>query len=312
MRRIAAVLLILTAPLFAQTTTTNPEQSKPKPQNPQPAPPPKADTTEAGTPAPKEQPLSVLPYTPSLDVASMDRSVNACDDFYQYSCGGWIKNNPIPSDQAAWSVYGKLADENSRFLWGVLEGLKPGTANRTAVQAQIGDYSASCMDESAIDKLGYEPIKPLLAEISAIQTKKGLAKVLAREHPRSSSRRFIFGFGSDQDYSDATQVIASAGAGGLGLPDRDYYTKDDAKSKDLRDKYVAHVAKVLELVGVAPATAKKNAETVLKIETELAKASLTRVERRNPYNLAHKMSVADIEKLTPNFDWKSYLADSGA
>jgi endothelin-converting enzyme/putative endopeptidase len=314
MRRIAAVLLLAlsltSSPLFAQTTP-NPDASKPKPTNPQPGVPPVADTPQ-GTPAPKEQPLTAMPYTPSLDVPSMDRTVNPCDDFYQYSCGGWIAHNPIPADQAAWSVYGKLADENSRFLWGVLEGLKPGTPNRTPVQAQIGDYFAACMDEAAIDKRGDAPIKPLLAEIDAIASKKALAKFLAAEHLRSSSRRFIFGFGSDQDYEDATQVIATAGAGGLGLPDRDYYTKDDAKSKDIRDKYAAHVAKTFELVGVPAATARKDAATVLSIETELAKASLTRVERRNPYNLAHKTKLADVEKLTPNFDWKTYLADTGA
>jgi endothelin-converting enzyme/putative endopeptidase len=283
MKRIAAVLLLLAAPLFAQTTTTS-EQAKP---------------------------LTAMPYTPSLDVTAMDKAANPCDDFYQYSCGGWIAHNPIPADQASWSVYGKLSDENSRFLWGVLEGVKPGTANRTPVQAKIGDYFAACMNESEIDHLGYTPIKPLLAEIHAIASKKDLAKFLAAEHLRSSSRRFLFGFGSDQDYDDATQVIATANAGGLGLPDRDYYTKEDAKSKDVREKYVAHIAKVLELVGVKPAQAAKDANTILHIETELAKASLTRVERRDPYNTAHKMSLEDVEKATPNFDWKTYLAGSG-
>src|SRR5260221_4925867 len=195
--RIAAAFLLAlsltSAPLFAQTTP-NPDASRPKPPTPQPGVPPVADPPE-GTPAPKERPLTAMPYTPSLDVPSMDRSANPCDDFYQYSCGGWIAHNPIPADQAAWSVYGKLADENSRFLWGVLEGLKPGTANRTPVQAQIGDYFSACMDEAAIEKRGDAPIKPLLAEIDAIASKKALAKFQAAEHVRSSSRRFIFGFG---------------------------------------------------------------------------------------------------------------------
>jgi endothelin-converting enzyme/putative endopeptidase len=283
MRRIAAALLLLAAPLFAQT-----------PPSPEPA-----------------KPLTTMPYTPSLDVAAMDKTAKPCDDFYQYSCGGWIAHNPIPADQASWSVYGKLGDENSRFLWGVLEQVKPGTPNRTPVQAKIGDYFAACMDEAEIDRLGYTPIKPLLAGINGIESKKALAKFLAAEHLRSGSRRFLFGFGSDQDYSDATQVIATANAGGLGLPDRDYYLKDDARSKDIREKYLAHVAKVLELVGVTPEQAAKDAKTVLRIETELARASLTRVERRNPYNLAHKMSVEEVEKVTPNFDWKTYLTDRG-
>jgi putative endopeptidase len=310
MKRIAAALLLIAAPLFAQTTTTNPEQAKPKPTNPQPGVPPVADTPQ-GTPSKHETPLSAMPYTPSLDVEAMDKTANPCEDFYQYTCGGWMAHNPIPSDQAAWSVYGKLTDENQRFLWGVLEQLKPGTPNRTAVQAKIGDYFAACMNESEIERLGATPIKPLLAEIHAISSKKELAKFLASEHLRSSSRRFLFGFGSDQDYSDATQVIATATAGGLGLPDRDYYTKDDARSKDIREKYLAHIAKVLELAGTKPEQAAKDANTVLRIETELAKASLTRVERRDPYQTAHKMSLAEVEKITPHFDWKTYLADSG-
>ncbi|HEX3111390.1 MAG TPA: M13 family metallopeptidase N-terminal domain-containing protein, partial [Thermoanaerobaculia bacterium] len=253
MKRIAAALLLIAAPLFAQT---NPEQVKPKPTNPQPGVPPVADTPQ-GTPSKHETPLSAMPYTPSLDVEAMDKTANPCEDFYQYTCGGWMAQNPIPSDQASWSVYGKLTDENQRFLWGVLEQLKPGTADRTAVQAKIGDYFASCMNEAEIERLGDAPIKPLLTEIRAISSKKDLAKFLAGEHLRSSSRRFLFGFGSDQDYSDATQVIATATAGGLGLPDRDYYLKEDAKSKEIREKYMAHVAKVLELAGAKPEQAAK-------------------------------------------------------
>ncbi len=303
MKQLAAALLLFAAPLFAQTT-------KPTPTSPQPGVPPVTETPQ-GTPSMHEKPLSAMPYTPSLDVEAMDKTANPCDDFYQYTCGGWMAHNPIPSDQASWSVYGKLADENQRFLWGVLEQLKPGTPNRTAVQAKIGDYFAACMDEAEIDRLGDAPIKPLLAEIHGIASKQALAKFLAGEHLRSSSRRFLFGFGSDQDYSDATQVIATATAGGLGLPDRDYYTKEDAKSKEIREKYLAHIAKVLELAGTKPEQAAKDANTVLRIETELAKASLTRVERRNPYNTAHKMSLAEVEKVAPNFDWKTYLTDSG-
>ena len=183
MKRIAVALLLFAAPLFAQTTTTNPEDAKPKPANPQPGVPPIADTPQ-GTPSKHETPLSAMPYTPSLDVEAMDKTANPCEDFYQYTCGGWMAQNPIPSVQASWSVYGKLADENQRFLWGVLEQLKPGTPNRTAVQAKIGDYFASCMNESEIERLGDAPIKPLLAEIRSISSKKALAKFLAGEHRR--------------------------------------------------------------------------------------------------------------------------------
>jgi putative endopeptidase len=257
-------------------------------------------------------PLTQLPYTPSLDVPSMDKSVEPCVDFYQYSCGGWMAHNPIPPDQASWSVYGKVADENARYLWGILEEAAKPSAQRTPVQQEIGDYFQACMDTAAIETLGAAPLRPLLKQIDALTSKRQLAAFLAGEHPRTYGGGWLFGFGSTQDYADATQVIAEADAGGLGMPDRDYYVNGTARSKDLRAKYVAHVAKMLELAGESKTKAKADAATVMRIETSLAKASLTRVERRNPYNLNHKMTVAALSKVTPSFDWKRYLADSGA
>jgi putative endopeptidase len=311
MKHLAALLLLAAAPLLlAQNPVPGPAQQKPAPEKPQEAPPPKA-TPENGTPSLREKPLTALPYTPSLDIPSMDRTANPCNDFYQYTCGGWRANNPIPADQASWSVYGKLADENSRYLWGVLDELSKPGSKRTVAQQQIGDYFASCMNVTAINDLGAKPLRPLLAEIDALSSRKAMAPFLAAEHLRSNGRRFLFGFGSDQDFGDATQVIASVGAGGLILPDRDFYTKEDAKSKDIRAKYLLHVQKMMELVGETPAKAKNDAETVLRMETALATPQLTRVERRNPYNLYHKMSPAELEKLAPNFDWPAYLAASG-
>lgn len=258
-----------------------------------------------------ETPFRELPYTPGLDVKSMDRTADPCVDFYQYTCGGWMKNNPIPSDQAKWSVYNKLTQDNQRYLWGILDDLAKKTSGRTADQQRIGDYFAACMDEATVDKLGAKPLKPQLDRIAAMASKKALPGVLAKLHLESGDSGFFFSFGSNQDFSDSEQVIAFASSGGLGLPDRDYYTKDDAKSKDLREKYVAHVARLLEMIGDRPEVAKRNAATVMEIETAIAKASLTRVERRDPYKIFHKMDLKGLQALTPGFDWQAYLRASG-
>jgi len=257
-----------------------------------------------------DRPLTTFPYTPSLDVPSMDKSADPCGDFYQYTCGGWMKNNPIPSDQAAWSVYGKLAQDNQRFLWGVLEDLAKKTSGRNASQQKIGDYFAACMNEPEIEKLGAAPLKPLLAEIAAVKTKKELAELLARQH-LLGNEGLLFGFGSNQDYENSSEIIAFAVAGGIGLPDRDYYTKDDAKSQEIRAKYKVHVAKMLQLLGDSPDVAKSEADTIMEIETALAKASLTRVEQRDPHNLFHKMDRKKLQALAPGFEWDTYLKTIG-
>jgi len=256
-----------------------------------------------------QQPFTKLPYTPSLDLPSMDRGADPCTDFYQFSCGGWILNNPIPPDQSAWSVYGKTTEENYQYLWGVLEEVAKPSPDRTPVQQKIGDYFAACMDTGAIETRGTGPLELPLTRINSMKDKRELAALLAREHLSANGNGFLFGFGSAQDFGDATQVIASAGAGGLGLPDRDYYTKTDARSKEIRDKYRAHVARMFELIGESKSHAAADAETVMRIETALAKASLTRVDRRDPYKLYHKMTPAQLQAMTPSFDWTRYLAD---
>ena len=258
-----------------------------------------------------ERPLQALPYTPSLDVPSMDRTADPCVDFYQYTCGGWMKNNPIPPDQARWSVYAKVANDNLQFLWGILEDLSKPGALRTPAQQKIGDYFGSCMDTRAIDLRGAEPIGPALKQIAEMRSKTEFAKWLAERHLEGAQSGLLFGFGADQDFGDATQVIAYAVGGGLGMPDRDYYLKTDAKTVEQRQKYVEHVAKMLRLAGDSEKEAQAEAATVMRMETALAKASLSRVDKRDPYKLYHKVTPEQLAELTPSFDWKGYLGSVG-
>jgi endothelin-converting enzyme/putative endopeptidase len=258
-----------------------------------------------------EKPLTSFPYTPGLDVTSMDKTADPCIDFYQYSCGGWMKNNPIPSDQAHWSVYGKLHQDNQQFLWGILDQLSKQTNGRNANQQKIGDYFGACMDEAAVNKLGAKPLQPYFEQIAAMRSAKDLPAVLASLHTSLQSGGLFFGFGSNQDFENSQNVIAFADAGGLGLPDRDYYTNIDEKSVAIRNQYVAHVEKMFILLGDKPVAAKAEAAKVMEIETALAKASLTRVERRDPYKLFHKVDYKGLQAMTPDFDWSIYIKSIG-
>ncbi len=258
-----------------------------------------------------EKPLASLPYTPSLDVDSMDKTADPCVDFYQYSCGGWMKHNPIPSDQARWSVYGKLYQDNQQFLWGILDELSKKTAGRDANQQKIGDFFGACMDEAAVEKRGAAPLRVFLTEINGIDSKRELPRVLADLHMKTQTSGLFFNFGSNQDFENSESIIAFANAGGLSLPDRDYYTKTDAHSLELRAKFLAHVQKMLELLGDKPDAAKAEAAKIMEIETNLAKASLTRVERRDPYKLFDKVDFKGLQALTPSFDWATYIKDIG-
>ncbi|MGA8300042.1 MAG: M13 family metallopeptidase [Terriglobales bacterium] len=251
---------------------------------------------------------------PVLDVSFMDKTVDPCVDFYTYSCGGWMKNNPIPPDQSNWNTYSKLEDENRAQLRSILEeAAKPDSA-RSSVTQKIGDYYASCMDESAIEKLGIQPLLPELQRIALLKSKQDFAGYISTTQypPSLYGGGALFTFRSNQDFKDSTQVIAEVDQGGLGLPDRDYYTKTDAKSEEVRKAYLAHVAKMLELVGDAPADAAKEAAIVMRIETALAKGQMTRVERRDPPKLYHKMTTEEFRKLAPAFAWNTYFSKTGA
>jgi len=246
-----------------------------------------------------------LPYSPSLDVRDMDRTADPCVDLYTYSCGGWMKNNPIPPDQTTWAVYSKVYEDNLSYLRAILEQASK-EQNRDAVTQKIGDYYAACMDESAVESLGAKPLQPELQEIAGLKSTGQLAPLIAKQ--QLAGVRVLFRSGPEQDPDNSDAMIVDFAQGGLGLPDRDYYVKDDAKSKETRERYVAHVQKVFELLGDSPAVAKQNAATVMTMETALAKTSLTRVERRDPYKQKHKMSPADLGKLAPDFNWSAFLS----
>ena len=249
-----------------------------------------------------------LPYTPSLDLNSMDKKFDPCVNFYQYACNGWRQKNPIPADQTSWSVYGKLYQDNLTFLRGILDQAATAKTRDTVTQ-EVGDYYYACVDESRIEREGLNPIKPQLEEIAHLSSARGLASLVAKlQLSIGGYNSILFSAGSNQDPDDSEQIIAVIDQGGLSLPDRDYYTKDDAKSKETRERYVQHVQKVFELLGDTPEAAKKYAEIVMKLETYLAKASMTRVERRDPYKLKNKIKMDALGELAPNFDWKTYYA----
>jgi endothelin-converting enzyme/putative endopeptidase len=239
----------------------------------------------------------------------MDRTADPCVDFYRYSCGAWIKKNPIPPDEARWDVYSKLTYDNELFLWGILDEAAKKTQGRSAVEQKIGDYFHACMDEGAVEKAGAAPLRADLDAIAHLDSIRAVAALVATEQLQGTET--LFGFGSNQDFEDSERVIAFAGAGGLGLPDRDYYVKEDPKMEDIRGKYVVHVGRVFELLGDDPKAAAAEARTVMAVETALAKASLTRVELRDPHNLFHKMTLEQVKALAPSFNWDAYLAQTG-
>ncbi|MCI0658638.1 MAG: M13 family metallopeptidase [Acidobacteria bacterium] len=257
---------------------------------------------------------------PGFSVSNMDKSVDPCVDFYQYACGAWMKNNPIPPDRGSYGRSRELQEYNLTVLKGILEKASASDPNRSPVIQKIGDLYASCMDEKGADAKGASPILPELEWIAKVKSKSELAALVARQHSqgaviimgRGGAPPTAFNFGSQGDFKDASMVVASSDQGGLGLPDRDYYLQNDEKSKELRRQYQEHLTKTFQLLGDPLDKANAAAKNVMEIETALAKGSLERVKRREPKNLDHTMSRKEFMALAPSFAWDQYFLGIGA
>jgi endothelin-converting enzyme/putative endopeptidase len=244
----------------------------------------------------------------------LDKSIDPCNDFYAYACGKWMAQNPVPADRSRWGRFNELEERGEYMVRDILEKASHDRPDRSPSEhppeQKIGDYYASCMDESAIEKAGAKPLDPSFHAIAAIRSKEDLAKEIVRLHREGAD--VLFGFDSDADFKNSTQMIAEVDQGGLGMPDRDYYFKDDEKSVELRKKYVAHVAKMFALLGDDDAKAAAEAKAVMEIETGLAKGSLDRTSLRDPQKVYHKLTSQELAALSPLFNWKEYFNGVGA
>ncbi len=245
-----------------------------------------------------------------FDLDGMDKTANPAQDFYQYAVGNWVKNNPIPDEYSYWGSFSILAENNYKVLKEILEkSVKNTSAKKGSNVQKIGDFYSTGMDSAKIENLGLKPIEKQLKSISSIKSKNDLIKSIAWGHKLNGSP--IFNIYAAVDAKNSKSHIATLSQSGLGLPDRDYYTKKDKRSEMTRKNYVEHVEKIFALLGDSKDVASKNAKTVMKIETRLAKASMTRVERRDPNKTYNKMSFAKVKKLAPNLDWDNYFTYLG-
>ncbi|HKV06388.1 MAG TPA: M13 family metallopeptidase [Candidatus Acidoferrales bacterium] len=244
-------------------------------------------------------------------ISNLDRSVSPCDDFFKFADGGWLKDHPIPADHVALGSFDLLHDHNEDVLHQILEDAeKDKTAAPGSNLQKIGDFYASCMDESQVETAGLKPLEPELKRIADIKDAATLQDEIARL--QRSGVNAVFAFGSEQDLKDSTEVIAGAGQGGLGMPDRQYYLDDDVKSKQLRESYIQHVTNMFKLMGDDAATSAAESKAVLDIETALAKASKKREDLRDPESNYHRLPMAQLGDLTPHLKWTSFFREMGA
>jgi len=245
-----------------------------------------------------------------FSLGNVDKACKPCDDFYEFAMGGWMKANPIPAEYSTWGTFSQLRDNNLTAMRTVLEAAAKSNAPAGSNEQKIGDLYTSCMDTAAIEAAGMKPIAGELAAIGAINDRNSLDPAIVKLQQEGVG--VLFRFGSGQDIKDSSRVIAQASQGGLGMPDRDYYFRDDEKSKQLRADYEQHVTRMFELAGDAPDSAAVEARTVMSIETSLAKVSRTRVELRDPEKNYHLMPLSEMKTLTPDWSWENYLRAVGA
>jgi putative endopeptidase len=246
-----------------------------------------------------------------IDVSDIDRKVSPCQDFYEFANGSWRANNPIPPSMVMWSKRWAAGESTKDVLHGILEdaAAHSSTAAPKSADRLIGDSYGACMDEQQIAAQGVKAIGRELALVQSIGSVGDLQRVISRLNGEAIFAPFAFG--SSQDPHNPTQVIADAAAAGLGLPERDYYFKDDDKSKETRQKYLEHVAAMFVLAGSDKAPAAAAAQVVMRMEKALAGASLTNVELRDPHATDHKMKLDEVQKLTPDFNWGEYFKALG-